>query len=86
MIVRSIITAVLAIYALSLTMRHNMHMFQLNGYKHDEHIHWLIKNARQQWLLGFGLCLGVLRLILPYFAVDLVIYITLLLDILVYRA
>lgn len=86
MIVRTIITAVLAIYALSLTMRHNMHMFQLNGYKHDEHIHWLIKNARQQWLLGFGLCLGVLRLILPYFAVDLMIYITLLLDILVYRA
>lgn len=86
MIVRTIITAVLAIYALSLTMRHNMHMFQLNGYKHDEHIHWLIKNARQQWLLGFGLCLGVLRLILPYFAVDLVIYVTLLLDILVYRA
>ena len=86
MIIRTIITAVLAIYALSLTMRHNMHMFQLNGYKHDEHIHWLIKNARQQWLLGFGLCLGVLRLILPYFAVDLVIYITLLLDILVYRA
>ena len=86
MIIRTIITAVLAIYALSLTMRHNMHMFQLNGYKHDEHIHWLIKNARQQWLLGFGLCLGVLRLILPYFAVDLMIYITLLLDILVYRA
>lgn len=86
MIVRTIITAVFAIYALFLTMRHNMHMFQLNGYKSDEHIHWLVKNARQQWLLGFGLFLGVLRLFLPFLVVDIVIYITLLLDILVYRA
>jgi UDP-N-acetylmuramoyl-tripeptide--D-alanyl-D-alanine ligase len=67
-------------------MRYNLHMFQLNGYKNGEHVHWLKKNLRQQWLLIFGLVLGIIRLLLPYIAVDVVIYLTLLLDILVYRA
>lgn len=86
MIVRTIIAGVLAAYAWFLTMRHNMHMFQLNGYKNGEHIHWIKKNLRQQWLLGVGLVLGVLRLLLPALALDILIYLTLLLDILVYRA
>ena len=86
MIVRTIIAAALAAYALFLTMRHNMHMFQLNGYKNDEHINWIKKNLRQQWLLGFGLVLGVLRIIFPLLVLDILIYLTLLLDILVYRA
>ena len=86
MIVRTIIAAALAAYALFLTMRHNMHMFQLNGYKNDEHINWIKKNLRQQWLLGFGLILGVLRLFFPILVLDILICLTLLLDILVYRA
>lgn len=86
MIVRTIIAAALAAYALFLTMRHNMHMFQLNGYKNDEHINWIKKNLRQQWLLGFGLVLGALRIIFPLLVLDILIYLTLLLDILVYRA
>ncbi len=86
MIVRTIIAAGLAAYALFLTMRHNMHMFQLNGYKNDEHINWIKKNLRQQWLLGFGLVLGVLRIFFPFLVLDILIYLTLLLDILVYRA
>ncbi len=86
MIVRTIIAAALAAYALFLTMRHNMHMFQLNGYKNDEHINWIRKNLRQQWLLGFGLVLGALRIIFPLLVLDILIYLTLLLDILVYRA
>lgn len=86
MTIRTIIAAVLAAYALFLTMRHNMHMFQLNGYKNDEHIRWIGKNLRQQWLLGFGLVLGILRIIFPVLVIDIVIYLTLLLDILVYRA
>ena len=86
MIVRTIIAAALAAYALFLTMRHNMHMFQLNGYKNDEHIRWIKKNLRQQWLLGFGLALGAVRLFFPFLVLDILIYLTLLLDILVYRA
>lgn len=86
MTIRTWIAGVLSFYAMFLTMRHNMHMFQLNGYKNDEHMNWLKKNARQQWLLGFGMILGMVRLLFPVLAVDLSIYVTLLLDILVYRA
>lgn len=76
----------MASYALFLTMRHNMHMFQLNGYKNDEHINWIKKNLRQQWLLGLGLVLGVSRLFCQSLFLDIFIYITLYLEILVYRA
>lgn len=86
MISRTIITAVLAAYALFLTMRHNMHMFQLNGYKNNEHINWIRKNLRQQWLLGFGMVLGIMRIAFPVLGLDILIWLTLLLDILVYRA
>jgi UDP-N-acetylmuramoyl-tripeptide--D-alanyl-D-alanine ligase len=61
-------------------------MFQLNGYKNGEHMHWLRKNLRQQWILIFGMVIGIVRLFLPYLAVDIIIYVTLLLDIIVYRA
>ena len=86
MVVRALIAFALASYAFFLTMRHNMHMFQLNGYKNDEHIRWINKNLRQQWLLGFGMFLGVLRILFPVLGLDIMIWITLLLDILVYRA
>ena len=86
MIIRTVAAAALSIYALFLTMRHNMHMFQLNGYKNDEHIRWIGKNLRQQWLLIFGSVLGVLRVVFPFLFLDIIIYLTLLLDILVYRA
>ncbi|MCR5580525.1 MAG: UDP-N-acetylmuramoyl-tripeptide--D-alanyl-D-alanine ligase [Pseudobutyrivibrio sp.] len=86
MIIRTIIAVVLSAYALFLTMRHNMHMFQLNGYKNDEHINWIKKNLRQQWLLGFGLVIGLIRIFFPVIGLDILIYLTLLLDILVYRA
>lgn len=86
MIIRTIIALLLSAYACFLTMRHNMHMFQLNGYKNDEHIHWIKKNIRQQWLLGFGMLLGMIRLSFPFLAIDILIYLTLIMDILVYRA
>ena len=72
--------------AYGLFLQYLMHMFQLNGYKNDEHINWIKKNLRQQWLLGFGLVLGILRIIFPALILDIVIYLTLMLDILVYRA
>lgn len=84
--VRTIIAFILSIYACFLTLRHNMHMFQLNGYKNDEQVNWIKKNIRQQWLLGFGMLLGILRVFLPNIMLDILIYIVLVLDILVYRA
>ena len=84
--VRTIITAVMSAYAVCLTAKHNMHMFQLNGYKNDEHINWIKKHLRQQWLLYFGMLLGILRLFLPFLFLDILIYLTLYMDILVYRA
>lgn len=86
MFVRTIIAVLMSVYALFLTMRHNMHMFQLNGYKNDEHIHWIIKNIRQQWLLGFGLIVGIIRFFFPLLTLDIVVYFVLFMDILVYRA
>ena len=71
MIIRTIIAAILSLYALFLTMRLNMHMFQLNGYKNDEHFNWIKKNIRRQWLLGFGLVLGILRIIFPALVLDI---------------
>ena len=53
--IRTLIVAVLSVFAFFLTMRYNMHMFQLNGYKNGEHINWLKKNIKQQWILIFGI-------------------------------
>ncbi len=86
MIIRTGIIALLSLYAFFLTMRHNLHMFQQNGYKNDEHIRWLKKNIRQQWLLIFGLFAGIARLFLPVLPLDILIFLTLYMEILVYRA
>lgn len=86
MVIRTLITALLSIPAFWLTMRYNMHMFQLNGYKNGEHKNWLKKNIRQQWILIWGMLLGVLRLFVSHIAADIVCYLTLALMILVYNA
>ena len=86
MIIRTLLAGILSVIACYLTMRHNIHMFQLNGYKNSEHIIWIKRNLRQQWLLLFGLFLGVLRLLYYTTVIDVFIYITLLVDIIVYRA
>ena len=86
MIVRTVIIAVLSVYAFTLTLRHNLHMLQLNGYKNDEHLRWIKKNLRQQWLLIFGFFSGILRLFLPYIIPDILIILDLIMIILVYRA
>lgn len=86
MVVRTIIAALLSIYAMLLVMRHNLHMFQLNEYNYDEHFNWIRRNLRQQWLLGFGAVVGVIRIAFPFWGVDIIVYLTLLLEILVYRA
>lgn len=86
MLIRTAIMAALSIPAFILTMRYNMHMFQLNGYKNVEHIKWLKKNMRRQWLLIFGLILGIAEAAFPVIVLEILCYLTLLLIILVYNA
>ncbi len=63
-----------------------MHMFQLNGYKNGEHLHWIKKNLRQQWILYYGFILGILIAIVRNLALDILAILSLLLIRLVYRA
>lgn len=86
MIIRTMITIILYIPAFFLAMRYNMHMFQLNGYKNGEHLNRLKKNLRQQWLLIFTFCLGLIRFFLPWLVIDILLYLTLILVSLVYNA
>ena len=86
MIFRTVITIILFIPAFFLAMRYNMHMFQLNGYKNGEHLNRLKKNLRQQWLLIFTFCLGLIRFFLAWLVLDILLYLTLLLVSLVYNA
>ncbi len=85
-LIRNIIAVVMSAYAFWLTMTHNLHMFQLNGYKNDEQTWWIKKNLRQQWLLYFGIVLGALELFIPCLPVEIIIFLTLFMDILVFRA
>ncbi|MBE6041393.1 MAG: UDP-N-acetylmuramoyl-tripeptide--D-alanyl-D-alanine ligase [Clostridiales bacterium] len=71
MAVRALITFALAVPALWLTLRYNMHMFQLNVYMNGEQKAWLRKNSRLQWVLVFATVLGVLRLIISPWALSL---------------
>ena len=71
MIIRVLIAVVLAVPAYFYTMRYNIHMFQQNGYKNKEHIHWLKKKFRLQWILYFGLALGIVTCVFPYLALEI---------------
>lgn len=86
MIVRTIIMAVLFLPAFFYVMRYNLHMFQLNGYKNGEHLHWIKKNLRKQSVLVAGLLVGVVRLLFPHTVTDIFGYLMLLLLVVVYRA
>ena len=91
MIIRNLITLALALPAFWLTMRYNMHMFQLNVYMAGEQRAWLRKNRHLQWILRFAMILGIVRIFLAYafgwldIVLDVLIWITLIVIILVYR-
>ena len=93
MIVLSIIALVLGIPAFWLALRYNMHMFQLNGYINNEQNEWIKRNSHLQWILNFATALGLIRIggaVLikgAWFgiAIDILICLTLLVIILVYR-
>ena len=78
MIIRVLIAVVLAVPAYFYTMRYNIHMFQQNGYKNKEHLHWLKKKFRLQWILYFGLALGIVTCVFPYLALEIFEYLVLL--------
>ena len=92
MIVRILITAILAVPAFWLTMRYNMHMYQLNVYMNGEQRAWIHKNFRLQWILVFAMGLGLVRMIAPLsgaswllWVLDILCWLTLTVIILVYR-
>ena len=61
----SILCSVLTLPAFLYVLRYNLHMFQLNGYKNGEHIHWLKKNVSRQYLLILIWISGILSMCLP---------------------
>lgn len=61
----SSLCAVLTLPAFLYVLRYNLHMFQLNGYKNGEHIHWLKKNVSRQYLLILIGISGILSMCLP---------------------
>ncbi len=92
MIIRTLITLALAVPAFWLTMRYNMHMFQLNVYMNGEQRAWIHKNFRLQWILVFAMGLGIVRMLVPLAGLgwltcvfDVLCWLTLLVIILVYR-
>jgi len=92
MMVRTLITAALAIPAFWLTMRYNMHMFQLNVYMNGEQRAWIKKNFHLQWILVFAMGLGIVRMSAGLtgagwllWVLDVLIWLTLITIILVYR-
>lgn len=102
MVIRTLITLALAVPAFWLTMRYNMHMFQLNVYMNGEQRAWIRKNFRLQWILVFAMGLGIVRMLAsPWtmaaalsgtltrgvvsWILDILIWLTLITIILVYR-
>ncbi len=93
MIGRNLISLLLGIPAFWLALRFNMHMFQLNTYMNNEQNEWLRRNSHLQWILGFAVGLGLIRvgggviIKQPWFGIvmDILIWLTLIVIILVYR-
>ena len=82
-IVTTILITALFIPACYMALTHNMHMFQQNGYKNGEHMSWLNRTLKRQWLLLFGGVLGVVRLILGFMMTSAPIrVVTVILDVL----
>ena len=60
MIIRILISVGLGVYAYIYALRYNLHMFQLNGYKNGEHLGWLRRYRKRQWVLYVAVPFGVL--------------------------
>ncbi|MBO7631055.1 MAG: UDP-N-acetylmuramoyl-tripeptide--D-alanyl-D-alanine ligase [Lachnospiraceae bacterium] len=85
MLYRTIGMAVIAFAAWFLTMRYNLHMLQLNGYKNGEHLKRTLKTWNRQWLLMIGVVPGVVRIVWTGLWADIVCAVYLVLLILIYN-
>ena len=92
MTVRTLITLILAVPAFWLTLRYNMHMFQLNTYMNNEQREWLRRNSHLQWILYFAIVFGLVKMFIPLAGIgwldivsDIIVWLTLAVIILVYR-
>lgn len=72
--------------ALVWTLRHNMHMLQLNGYQNIVHLSWLKKNIRRQWLLIEAPVMGMVAAVANHLVTDILCLLNLLLIVKVYQA
>lgn len=87
MLIRISISIVLGVWAYVYALKYNLHMFQLNGYKNAEHMVWLKKYRKRQWVLCAGLVLGILWVIFRMsMAADIVMWLWTVLIIVVFRA
>ncbi len=87
MLIRILISVSLGVWAYKYTLKYNLHMFQLNGYKNAEHMVWLKRYRKRQWVLYAGLMLGILWIVLRgSLAADIVMWLWTVLIIVVFRA
>lgn len=92
LIISTLAVLALAIPAYWLTLRYNMHMFQLNVYMNGEQRAWIGKNFHLQWILVWAMCLGAGKIIVSLTGIswlivicDILVMLTLNVIILVYR-
>lgn len=50
--------------AVAVLMKYHLHMFQLNGYKNGEHLHWIKKNRRQFYIIWLDAVLAAVSAVL----------------------
>ena len=81
----SVFFCIVALVAMYLSFRYNLHMLQLNGYKNNEHIKRMTPETLRQWLLLILIPLGVLRVFMFVPGLEIVILIFLGLTIMQYN-
>lgn len=84
--IRLIISIILAVISYRYAFVYNLHMFQLNGYKNGEHMRWIRKHIRRQWILVAAVVIGVMTILLPGGITDGICLLWFLLCIAVYQA
>ncbi|MBR3306255.1 MAG: UDP-N-acetylmuramoyl-tripeptide--D-alanyl-D-alanine ligase [Lachnospiraceae bacterium] len=85
-VIMTILSAIFFVPAYYMALRHNLHMFQQNGYKNTEQLRWLKKNLKRQWLLLISIVFGVLRIFVDHIAFGIFLFFHFYLIYLVFRA
>ena len=86
-VIRLAVTCALIVWAYVYALKYNLHMFQLNGYKNAEHLTWIRRYKKRQWVLYAGIALGALWIIFKKsIAADIVMWLWIVLIAVVFRA